>query len=310
MGSSDTSTTQSQQSTSAPGAMTAPTVQSILNQLNPLIANSGVTSPQQTAINQLTANGQAGNPYAAAEGANASNLLAGGGATSQNGALTDNLNTLRTTLGQYTDPNYSTVNSPEVQRALQVANAGITNQVNGQFAASGRTGSGYNTQTLAQGIENADAPIILNQANTDNSNRMAAANALYGAGNTTSGAISGNLQTSLGNQIAGNGAATSALNASNWGPQSVIAAQELGKSIPATDLGLLAQIGIPLAGLNQTTSGNLTQNTQSSPSLLQQITGIGGLFAGGANGASSAAANMGSAAAGAGSGILGLLGML
>lgn len=298
MGSQDTHTTQSQSSTSAPGAMTAPTVQGIIGQLNPLIANSGLTSPQQTAIDQLTANGQAGNPYAAAQGANATNLLSGGGATSQNGALTDNLNTLKGTLSPYTDPNYSTVNSPEVARAMQAAHAGITNNVNGQFAAAGRGGSGYNTQTLAQGIENADAPLLLNQANLDNATRIGAANTLYGAGNTTSGAITGNNQTALGNALAGNGAATSALNAANWGPQSVIAAQELAKSIPATDLGMLSQIGIPLAGLNTTTNNNGTSDSSVSPSGLQIATGLGGMLGTAAG------------AATGGSGVLGLLGML
>jgi hypothetical protein len=101
MGSSSQNTQQTQSSTSAPGAMTAPTVQGIIGQLNPLIANSGTTGAQTNAINQLTANGQAGNPYAAAQGANATNLLAGGGATGQNGALTDNLSALKSTLGTY-----------------------------------------------------------------------------------------------------------------------------------------------------------------------------------------------------------------
>jgi hypothetical protein len=308
MGSQDTHTTQSQASTTAPGAMTAPTVQGIIGQLNPLIANSGTTAPETTAINQLTANGQAGNPYAAAEGTNATHLLSGGGATGQNGALTDNLNTLKTNIGNIASPDYSTVNSPEVARAMQAAHAGITNQVNGQFAASGRTGSGMNTQSLAQGIENADAPLLLDQANRDTANRMAAANTLYGAGNTTSGAITGNNQTALGNEMAGNGAATSALDANNWGAKSVLAAQELGKSIPASDLGMLSQIGIPLAGLNTTTDSNGTSNSSVSPSLLQDITGLGGML--GSMGGTAGVAGLGSAAAGAGSGIAGLLAML
>lgn len=303
MGSQDTHTTQSQASTSAPGTMTAPTVQGIIGQLNPLIANSGITAPEQTAINQLTANGQAGNPYAPAIGANATNLLAGGGATSQNGALTDNLNTLKGTVSPYTDPNYSTINSPEVARAMQAAHATVGNSVNGQFAAAGRTGSGMNAQNLAQGFESVDAPLILNQANQDTATRLGAANTLYGAGNTTSGAITGNNQTALGNMQAGTGAATSALDANNWGAKSVLAAQELGKSIPATDLGMLSQIGIPLAGLNTTTNSNGTSNSSVSPSALQIATGIGGMMGGGpstgANGATSS-----------GSGILGLLGML
>lgn len=303
MGQSSQQSNTSQQSTTAPGAMTAPVVQGIAGQLNPLIANSGITAPEQSAIDKLTANGQAGNPYAPAIGANATNLLAGGGATSQNGALTDTLNSLKTTLSPYTDPNYSTVNTPEVQRALQAANTGVTNQVNGMFAAGGRTGSGMNMQTLAQGIEAADAPIILNQANTDTANRMAAANTLYGAGNTTSAAITGNDQTALGNQQAGSTAATNALNAENWGPTATIAAQELGKSIPASDLGMLAQIGIPLAGLNTTTNGTSSTNSTASPSLLQTVTGLGGML-GSAGGTTTAGATT------AGSGVLGLLGML
>jgi hypothetical protein len=310
LGSQDTTSNTSQAATTGFGAATAPTVQSILGQLNPLIGQSGVTAPQQTAINQLTANGQAGNPYAPAIGANASNLLAGGGATSQNGALTSNLDTLKGTLGQYADPNYSTVNSPDVARAMQAAHAAVGNSVNGQFAAAGRSGSGMNTQTLAQGFENADAPLILNQANQDTATRLNAANTLYGAGNTTSGAITGNNQTDLANRQAGSTAATGALNANDWGAQHTIAAQELGKSIPATDLGMLSQIGIPIAGMNTTTNQNRTTNQSTSPSLLQDITGIGSMFAGGANGSASAASGLGSAAAGAGSGILALLGML
>lgn len=303
MGSQDTHSNSTQSSTTAPGTMTAPTVQGIIGQLNPLIASSGLTPDQQTAIGQLKANAANGNPYAPAIGANASDLLAGGGATGQNGALTDNLATLKSTLGQYTDPNYSTVDSPEVQRAMQAAHAGITSAVNGQFAAAGRSGSGANTQTLAQGIENADAPILLNQANQDTATRMGAANTLYNAGNTTSGAITGNDQTALGNKIAGTTAATNALDANNYGAKATIAADELGKSIPATDLGMLSQIGLPLAGLNMTQNGTSDTNSSTSPSLLQDITGIGGMLGSGASTAANGATS-------AGSGILGLLGML
>jgi hypothetical protein len=160
-----------------------------------------------------------------------------------------------------------------------------------------------NTQTLAQGEEAADAPIILNQANQDTATRIGAANTLYGAGNTTSGAITGNNQTALGNEVTGNTSATSALGAANQPAEATIAAQELGQSIPAQNLGMLSQIGIPLAGLNTTTTGTGTSSQSTTPSLLQQITGIGGMIGSGpitaANGATSG-----------GAGILGLLGML
>lgn len=305
MGSQDTHSTTSQSSTSAPGAMTAPTVQGIIGQLNPLIASSGLTPDQQAAINQIKANATNGQSagYAAQEGANATNLLNGGGATAQNGALSDNLKTLQGTLGQYTDPNYSTVNSPAVAAALAAAKADTMGSVNGMFAASGRTGSGMNVQTLGRGIEQADAPIILNQANQDTATRLGAANTLYGAGNTTANALTTNNQTALGNQQAGVGAATSALDANNAGAKSLIAADELGKSIPASDLGMLSQIGIPLAGLNTTTNGQSTTDQSVSPSLLQDITGIGGMLGSGASTGANGATS-------AGSGVLGLLGML
>ena len=307
----DSSSETTSQSETGPGALTKPTVQGITQVLNPLIANSGITPTQQTAINQLTANGMAGDPYAAAEGANANNLLSGGGATSQNGNLSSNLSTLQNTLAPYTAPNYSTVNSPDVQRALQAANAGITNQVNGEFAAAGRSGSGANQGTLAYNEENADAPILLNQANTDTATKLNAANTLYGAGNTTANAITGNNQTALSNEVQGNQAANSAVTAQNWGPTAAIQAQELGQSIPAQNLGMLAQIGIPLAGLDTTSNG--TSNTTNTPSMLQDITGLGGLFSSGAGGTSAAAglgqaaAGLGSAASAGGSALLGML---
>jgi hypothetical protein len=298
----------SSQSTTAPGAMTAPTVQGIADQLNPLIANSGLTPTQSSAINQLTQNAEAGDPYAAAEGANATNLLNGGGATSENGNLTSNLATLQKTLSPYTDPNYSTVNSQPVQQALQAANAGIQNSVNGQFAAAGRSGSGANAGNLAYNEELADAPILLNQANTDTATRIGAANTLYGAGNTTSGAITGNNQTALGNEVQGINSATGAIAAQNEGPTAAIEAQELGQEIPAQNLGLLANIGIPLAGLNTTTNG--TSNTTTNPSLLSSIAGLGSAAGALGTGLGSSAGVNAAGVATNGSGILGLLGAL
>jgi hypothetical protein len=275
----------SSQSTTAPTGAGASTLQSILSQLNPLVSSSGVTPTQSSAITQLTNNGMAGDPYATAIGNSASTLLNGGGATSQNPALESNLSTLQTDLGAEATPGYSTVNSQPVQQALQAANAGIQNTVNSEFAAAGRSGSGANAGNLAYNEELADAPILLNQANTDTATQMGAANDLYGAGNTTSAAITGNNQTALGNQVTGATQANNAIAAQNEGPTAAIEAQELGQQIPAQNLGLLAQIGIPIAGLSTSTNG--TSSTTSDPSLLSELTSLGGLFSSsGTNGVS------------------------
>lgn len=306
MGQSSSNT--SSQSTTQPGALTAPTVQGITSQLNPLISNSGTTPIQQQGIAQLTANGLAGDQFAPQITNNATALLNGGGATSQNTDLASNLADLKTNIGGIAAPNYSTVNSPQVAAALQAVNSNISDSVNGQFAAAGRQGSGYNQRAIAEGESLADAPILLNQANTDTASRLAAANTLYGAGNATSNSITSNNQTALGNQVQGTTQAGQALNAQNWGPTAAIEAQELGQSIPAQNLGLLAQIGIPLAGLNTTTSG--AGSTTNNPSFIQDLQGIGGAFGGIGTGLGSRGGVNAAGQTVAGSGILGFLGGL
>src|SRR5262249_29676029 len=150
-------------------------------------------------------------------------------------------------LKQYTDPNYSTLDSPAVKQALSTIQSDVTNQVNGSASARGRFGSGLNQQLLARGIAQGRAPVILDPGNRDTATRIGALNNIYGAGNTTSGAISGLTQLGNTNQQAGIGAAQAALDARNWGPQQILEAQELGQRLPIQNLGLLANIGIPLA---------------------------------------------------------------
>jgi hypothetical protein len=301
------SSTTSSTSSSQPWQNAIPEVNGLLGQLGGLIPNSGVNATESGAINQLTQNAQAGNPYAPAVGNVATNLLNGGGATSQVPAVQQNLQNYQSELQQEAAPGYSTLNTPAVQAALQQAATDTSDQINSQFAAAGRSGSGENAQTVARGIAQAQAPIILNQANQDIQTQQNAANELYGAGNTTANTIAGMNQQGVTNQGAGISAANDALQAENWGPQQVLAAQEIGQSLPAQNLGLLAQIGIPLAQLGTNTSG--TSTTQSNPSLLSSVAGLGGLFSAPAGG-TSAAAGLGQAASGLGSGLLGLLGMI
>ncbi|WP_315731673.1 MULTISPECIES: tail fiber domain-containing protein [unclassified Bradyrhizobium] len=306
MGSSSSTTTQ--QSQSSPWAPAMPAVNGLFGQLQGLIPNVGVTSPEQGAINQLTANGQAGNPYASSIGGVANSLLNGGGATNEAGRVNQNYqNYYAATNPLASNTNYDPMQTPGIGDQLQALKDSITTGVNGQFAAAGRDMSGYNQKALGQGLTAGLAPVITAQYNQNVQNQQGAANNLYNAGNTTTSALTGMNTQANANKVAGIGAAGEANTAQNWGPQQVITAQELAKSIPSSNLGLLAQIGIPLAALGTNSSG--TSNSQNTPSLLQDITGIGGLFSSGAGG-TSAAAGMGQAAAGGASGIMGMLGLL
>jgi hypothetical protein len=75
------------------------------------------------------------------------------------------------------------------------------------------------------------------------------------------GVLSGLNQQALTNQQQGVASSQDALNAQNYTPQQQLALSQLAQSIPAQNLGLLAQIGVPIAGLGSQSSGT-TQGTQ------------------------------------------------
>lgn len=278
MGGTSTST-QTQQSTSAPWEAAQPALQSILGQLNPLIQNSGLNSTESNAISQLSQNAAQGNPYTSQINSLVSNLFNGGGATAQAPALQSGLSNLQSELTPYA--NGSMIgNNPALQSQLSQIQNDVTNQVNGQFAAAGRDMSGANQQALARGISQGEAPVIASQYNQDIANQLNAANTLYGAQNTTSGLLSGLTQQGLANQLQGVTSSQDALNAQNYTPEQQLALAQLAQSIPAQNLSLLAQIGIPIAQLGQQTSGT-TQGTQQMSGAQQFGTiaqGIGNLF--------------------------------
>jgi hypothetical protein len=272
-------TSQSQQSTTAPWAAAQPDLSSILGQLSPLVQNSGLNAAESGAINQLSQNAAQGNPYASQITGFAGNLLNGGSATQQAPNLQSGLSTLRSQLTPYA--NGSMIgNNPALQAQLAQIASDTTNQVNGQFAAAGRDMSGMNQQTLARGIAQGEAPVIAGQYNQDVANQLGAANSLYGAQNSTSGLLAGLTQQGLANQQQGVASSQDALNAQNYTPQQQLALAQLTQSIPAQNLALLAQIGVPIAGLGSQTTGQ-TQGTQTASGAQQfaQIAGgLGSLF--------------------------------
>ncbi len=254
------SSTQTQQSQTAPWQAAQPMLQGILGQLNPLIQNSGLNPTESGAINKLSQNAAQGNPFANQISGFASNLLNGGAATAQARNLQSGFSTLQNQLTPYANGGM-VGNDPALQAQLAQITNDTTNQVNGQFAAAGRDLSGMNQQTLARGIAQGEAPVIAAQYNQDVANQLNAANSLYGAQNTTSGLLSGLNQQALANQQQGVAASQNALNAQNYTPQQQLALAQLTQSLPAQNLQLLAQIGVPVAGLGSQTNSN-TQGTQ------------------------------------------------
>jgi hypothetical protein len=257
------SSTQTQQSQTAPWEAAQPMLQGILGQLSTGLNNTGLTAAETGALNTLQSNAANGNPYAGQIGGYAQSLLNGGGADAQAGNLRDNLGAFQSQLAPYA--NGSMVGSnPALAAQLAQIQTDVANSVNGQFAAAGRDLSGANLMAYGRGVAAGQAPVIASQYNQDVANQINAANALYNAGNTTAGALSGLQQNYLANQGQGVAASQSALDAQNYGANATLAAEAQRRGIPVQALGLLAQIGLPIAGLGTQTSSNGTTTQQMS----------------------------------------------
>lgn len=274
MGGTSTSS-QSQTSSTAPWSAATPALNGILGGINGLAPSAGLNATQQGAINQLVSNAQAGNPYAGGIASGASALLGGGGATANNGAITQNLASYRGLLAPYASGSMVGNNSA-LQSQLATAASDATNQIDGAFAAAGRDLSPGNSQALARGITQAQAPIIAGQYNQDVANQLAAANSLYGAGNTTYGLLNANQAQANSNIQNGAGLASTALAAQNYAPNAVLNAEQQAFSIPAANYTTLLGAVSPVAQAFGTSTGSGTSTQTMSP--VQQFSSLmGGL---------------------------------
>lgn len=174
-------------------------LQNILSQLGTGLNNTGATAAETGALNTLQSNAALGNPYAGQIGGYAQSLLNGGSANAQAGNVQDNLATLQRQLTPYA--NGSMIgNNPALTAQLAQIRSDVGNSINSQFAAAGRDLSGANQMAYGRGVAAAEAPVIAAQYNQDVANQLNAANALYGAGNTTANTLSGMQQNYLTNQ--------------------------------------------------------------------------------------------------------------
>jgi hypothetical protein len=274
-GTSKSETTQS--STTAPWAPAQDTLTGILSQVKNYLPQTGITGTQNAALNTIEQNGANVGQYAPAVQNYTSSLLNGGGATDQAGNISNAYKTYQdqtNPLASNTD--YNPYNTPGFKDALNTTIADITNATNGSFAAAGRDFSGANSQTLGRGIMQGVAPTIAAQYNQNVQNQQGAAGNLYNAGNTTGGLLSGLNQQSLANKGAGVSAIGAGQEALNSGANNTLAAEAQRLGIPVQNLGMLAQLGIPIAGLGSQSSG--TSNTTKQDPWYAPLGAISGML--------------------------------
>ena len=269
------SSTQTQQSTTAPWQAAQPFLQGILGQLNSSMGATNLTGAENSALNTISNNAANQPNYNSQIQGYTNSLLNGGGALNQTGAINQNYQRyVDQTNPLASNTNYNPYDTPGFKDAIGTLTNDITNNVNGSFAAAGRDFSGANMQALSRGLTQGLAPTIASQYNQNVQNQQGAAGNLYGAGTANAGLLSGLQQQYLANQGQGVNSVGAGLDAQNAGANATLAAEAQRRGIPIQTLGLLAQIGIPIAGLGSQSSGQSTGTNQMSGA--QQFATIAG----------------------------------
>lgn len=268
-----TTTTQntSQQSQTAPWAAAQPQLMGLLNNLGGV--NTSVT-PQQSAAASALQNTAANLPSFGAGITNTANTLLAGGGPNYGGMLSGAYNNVQGALSPYLNSgSLNPYTTPGFSQAMGTLGQNITNQINDQFAAAGRDLSPGNSQALAYGLAQGEAPALAAQYNSNVSNQLSAANALLGAANTTASGLTGQQQTALGNQLQGAslaGQIPGLLTAPN---QAALSAANTVQGLPLTNLASYESLLTPLAQLGSQASGTGQSTTTQSVPLMQQIIG-------------------------------------
>lgn len=277
-----TSTSKSTQTSQlAPYEPASGSLNGILGGLGNLVPQAGtLSSGQQGAINQVVSNSNSQPNYNPSIASGTTGLLNGGGAQSNDGAISSNLGMLQNGIVGQTASGANIGNNTALKAQLDTAAADTSQGINSQWAAAGRDGSPGNAQAVARGVAQAQAPIIAAQYNTDTTNALNAANTLYGAGNTTYGMLNGNQATANSNFTNGIGAVSSGLTAENAAPTATINALAQQFNIPASQLSTLLGSISPVAAQFGTNNGSSTSESTMSP--VQQFallaSGVGSLM--------------------------------
>ncbi len=236
----------------------------------------GLTASEQGAVNKWTNVGKAGHQFIPQMDAVANGLLT---PTDYGGYARDAYSDLQSNLGGYAsgamlDP----ANNPYFADLMTQLGDSAANRVNSSFAAAGRDMSGANQRAVGQGVTEAQLPVLAQMYQQNQDRQFQANSMLQGAGYGLSGLLS-DLDTAEGNrQIAGINAANSAMDARTWGPQQVLAAQGAGRQIPIQSAQAYAGVLGDLASRFGTQNSSQTQETSSTPSVMDmigQVIGIG-----------------------------------
>ncbi|MGD9724523.1 MAG: hypothetical protein AB7U76_25060 [Pirellulales bacterium] len=247
---------QQQQSQSDPWDVATPYITKYLEGLP--TTGQGVTDAQKSAFDQLNGIASQGNPYAGNIDTLTKNLF---NTTSYSPMSTDAYKTFQGNMGDVAaGKNQDLSGDKNLQDLIGLVGNNAANAVKSRFAAAGRDFSGYEGKNIAQGVTNAQLPVLVNRLNQEKARSDAAAGALYGAGQTTALNAQGLDANALGTQMQGITTGQAALDAQGWGPTEILALQEQMKNMPYDELAKIAALLYPAGNLGSQTEGSGTSS--------------------------------------------------
>jgi Chaperone of endosialidase len=276
--SSNNTTTTSQSATTNPYAPAIPLLANEASTIGNI--NTGVTSDQSNALGLLNSEtGQIPDLTAPATSAVTNSLDASTapwqgmlGSTVNNYMNNTNPVATNTDLNPYDTPGFS--------QAIQAMNTGIGQQVESQFAGSGRdpTGSGGGfAKAEALGEAQADAPVIQSQYNANVSNLLNANQGQANVGTTASSTGANEELSALQQQLSGLGGAGMLPGIVTAPGQTAVQTANTIYGQPWNNLSPALAASEGIAGMGGTSSGSGTTTQETSP-----ISNILGLLTGGA----------------------------
>ncbi|MFA6267863.1 MAG: tail fiber domain-containing protein [Pseudolabrys sp.] len=267
-------TSQSQQSSTEPWAKAQPLLTNLISKYQGL--NTDVTSGQKSALDTLQAGAGAVPTDLGSQSTGAINNLFSSSTTPQVGMLSSALGGLKSNLASAADPNnINPYNTPGFSDAMNTATSDAMKAIKGVYAGSGRdpSGAGSFAGSAARGVLQATAPILQAQFNTNRANQQGAAQSLYSGETGTAGAITGQEQIPLANQLQAIQAAPTAASNYTVPGQLQTSAANAAYSQPWANLAQLLQAGTSLGGMGSQSTGTGTSTTTQPQSTLSNIMG-------------------------------------
>jgi hypothetical protein len=260
-GSSSSKTNSSHTSQTDPWDVTIPYLTDFLKNVGGT-TSFGASPDQDAAFAALKGNVAQGNPWTGQIAGLADQAFSTADRTGQVGAASD---TLKANLSKYADGSYLDVaNNPQLKALMDQVGTDAFNKINAQFAGAGRDLSGANQMVSSKGVAQATAPLLLDQFNKQQQLQLDANKTI--ADNATGTATTqSNLDAArMALQKMGIDIGSSALAANNYAANNILTLDEQQKQLPLQDLGLLASILFPAAGLGAQESGTGTSKSSSS----------------------------------------------